>query len=64
MCGPPDFGALNLCVTRLAELSAAGIGIYSGCKTISLCRKLRAKREKREEKVLWKSASEAHRQPI
>jgi len=50
VCGPADFDALNTCVIRLAELSAAGLTTYSVCKTASLCRQLRAKRGGREKK--------------
>ena len=52
MCGPPDFGALHTCVIRLAELSAAGLTTYSVCKTASLYRRLRRKREKQQERAL------------
>jgi hypothetical protein len=45
MCGPPDFAALGTCIIRLAELSAAGLATYSVCKTASLGRELRPKRE-------------------
>jgi hypothetical protein len=45
MCGPPDFGALNTCLIRLAELSAAGLATYSVCKAASLARKLRAEHD-------------------
>lgn len=46
MCGPPDFVALDVCITRLAELSAAGLATYSVCKTATLCRGLRSRRKK------------------
>jgi hypothetical protein len=52
MCGPADFEALHTCVTRLAELSVAGVTTYSVCKTASLCRRLRPKREGRRAKAL------------
>ena len=52
MCGPPDFEALNTCMTRLAELSAAGLTTYAACKTASLCRQLRTKRKEQEETAL------------
>jgi hypothetical protein len=45
MCGPPDFGALNTCLIRLAELSAAGLATYSVCRAASLARKLHAERD-------------------
>lgn len=48
MCGPANFDALYACITRLAELSAAGVATYSVCKTVSLCRELRAAREQRD----------------
>ena len=51
MCGPPDFAALSTCITRLAELSAAGLTTYSVCKTVSLCRELRPKRRKRAQRA-------------
>jgi len=51
VCGPADFDALNTCVIRLAQLSAAGLTTYSVCKTASLYRQLRAKRGEREKKV-------------
>ena len=51
MCGPADFGALHTCMTSLAELSAAGLTTYSLYATASLCRQLRAKRGKRNEKA-------------
>jgi len=52
MCGPPDFAALDTCIIRLAELSAAGLGTYSVYKTASLCRQLRPKRQKQEARAL------------
>jgi hypothetical protein len=45
MCGPPDFAALETCITRLTELSAFGLATYSVCKTAALCRTLRRQRE-------------------
>lgn len=36
MCGPPDFDALQTCVTRVAELSAAGLTFYAVHRTIRL----------------------------
>ena len=52
MCGPPDFAALETCIIRLAELSAAGLGTYAVCRTASLCRELGPKRGKRQKKAL------------
>lgn len=52
MCGPADFEALSTCITRVAELSAAGLTTYSVCKAASLCRELRPNREKRKESGL------------
>ncbi len=52
MCGPADFEALHTCMTRVAELSAAGVTTYAVCKTASLCRQLRTKREEQEETAL------------
>ncbi len=52
MCGPADFDALHICVTRLAELSAAGVTGYSVYKTASFWRKVHPKREEREEGAL------------
>ena len=49
MCGFTDFEALNTCITRLAELSAAGAATYSVCKAVSLCRELRPGQEQRQE---------------
>ena len=49
MCGPPDFGALNTCIIHLTELSVAGLATYSACKTVSVCRKLRAKPGRKEQ---------------
>ena len=52
MCGPPDFEALATCMTRLVELSAAGLATYSVCRTASLARELRRRRARREDKPL------------
>ena len=35
MCGPADFEALHVCITRLALLSAAGLATYSVRKAAS-----------------------------
>jgi|GEM_PF-6170392 len=52
MCGPPDFEALHTCVTRLAELSAAGVTTCSVCMAASLCRRCRGKRGERDDGIL------------
>ncbi len=41
MCGPADFDALQTCITRVAELSAAGLGSYTLYGVTSLVHKLR-----------------------
>jgi len=51
MCGPPDFEALQTCVTRLAELSLAGAVTYSVCKASSLRGKLRPKGDDRRQRA-------------
>ena len=53
MCGPPDFGALETCIIRLASLSAAGLASYSAYRAVSLCHGLRAKREELKEAIPW-----------
>jgi len=52
MCGPPDFAALETCVMRLAELSAAGLGTYAVCRTARLCRSLVRQPGWRQERTL------------
>lgn len=51
MCGPPDFGALNTCLIRLAELSAAGVGTYSAYRAAALCREIYGRRRAQRERV-------------
>ncbi|HUU83345.1 MAG TPA: hypothetical protein VM243_07560 [Phycisphaerae bacterium] len=51
MCGPPDFAALETCVIRLAELSAAGLGTYAVCQTAAMCRGFASGRGKRQKKT-------------
>jgi hypothetical protein len=51
MCGPPDFAALHTCITRLVELSAAGLGTYSAYRAASLCRAGRLKQEDPEQRT-------------
>ena len=52
MCGPPDFGALNTCLIRLAELSAAGVGGYSVYRAAALCREIYGRRKEQRERGL------------
>lgn len=51
MCGPPDFGALNTCIIRLAELSAAGVGTYAVYRTACFCREFHSRCQGRETKA-------------
>ena len=53
MCGPPDFAALHTCITRLVELSAAGLGTYSVYQVASLYRAHRLKQEDPEQRT-WR----------
>jgi len=48
LCGPADFEALNICVTRLAELSLVGVTTYSVCKAVGAVRKRRCQRVPQE----------------
>ena len=51
MCGLVDFDALHTSITRLAGLSVAGITTYAVSKTVSICRREKAKAEARERKA-------------
>ena len=53
MCGPPDFAALEACVTRLVSLSATGLAGYTACQAVSWYRRSRPKRDDPRDTAPW-----------
>jgi hypothetical protein len=47
MCGPADFEALQLCMTRLSALAGVGLSAYAAHRAATLAREIRADRAER-----------------
>lgn len=64
MCGPADFEALHTSIVRLAGLSAAGLITYAVCKTVSLSREFRSRREEPAERALRNASGKVVREGL
>jgi len=56
MCGPADFDALQTCILRMMEVSAAGLATYAMHRTVGCLGRLRREGSKLPESLLTADA--------